>query len=102
MPLELLLAELAQQIGQRDFHRTDDSALVAQGRSLRQIERTLDADVRRRQDRADRTWIDPPVRVPADVLVDRSMVHGRTTTEAAEPVSATKKLPPEMPMSAVR
>src|SRR5439155_2361613 len=30
MPLELLLAQFAQQVGERNFHRTDYAALIAQ------------------------------------------------------------------------
>jgi len=60
-PRELLLAQLSQKVGQRDLDRTHDPALIAQGRRLRQIERVFEADVRRRQDRADRPGIDPAV-----------------------------------------
>src|SRR5206468_9420110 len=82
--LELLLAQLPQQVGKRNLDRADDAALVAHGGGLGQVERVLDADIRRRQDRADRAWIDPSVRVPADVLVDRTVVHARAATNAAQ------------------
>ena len=49
-----LFAQLALQVGQRDLHRAHDAALVAQRRRLRQVQRILEADVHRRQDRADR------------------------------------------------
>ena len=82
--LERVLAQLALQVGQRDLHRAHDAALVAQRRRRRQVLRLLEADVHRRQDRADRPRVDPAVRVPADVLVDGAMVHARAAADAAQ------------------
>ena len=73
-----------QQVGQRDAHRTDDTALVAHRRRLRQLERVLEADVRRREDRADRSRIHPAVGVAADVLVHRAMIHARAAADAVQ------------------
>src|SRR6185295_19322449 len=67
VPLELLFAELPLQVGQRNLDGTYDTALVAHRRCVRQIERVLEADVHRCQDRADRSRIDPSVRMPSDV-----------------------------------
>ena len=44
----------------------------------------LEADVHRRQDRADRAGIHPSVRMAADVLIDRAMVHAGAAADAAQ------------------
>ena len=82
--LELLLAQFPEQVGQRNAHRADDAALVAHRRRLRQFERVLQPDVRRRQDRADRPRVHPAVGMPADVLIDGTVVHARAAADALQ------------------
>src|SRR5688572_6590312 len=82
--LELPLAQLAHEIGQRDLHRAHDAALVAEGRGVGQVERVLQPHVGRRQHRSHGTGIDPAVGVAADALVDRAMVHARAAAYAAQ------------------
>ena len=83
---DLLLAQLAHQVGQGDLHRTDDAALVAHRRRVRQVEGVLDADEQRRQHRAHRARIHPAVGVAADGLVHRAVVHAGGAADAAQHV----------------
>ena len=82
--LERLFAQLALQVRQRNAHRTDNPALVAHRRRRRQVLRILETDVHRRQDRADRAGIHPPVRMAADILIHRAVVHARAAADAAQ------------------
>src|SRR5438105_13308685 len=84
MPGELLFAQLALQIGERNLHRTHDAALVAERRGLRQIERVFEPHVHRRKDRADGTRIHPAIRVTADILIDWAMIHACAAANTAE------------------
>jgi hypothetical protein len=84
--LDLAFAQLAQQVGQRNLHRTDDAALPAQCCRLRQVEGVLDADVARRQHRAHRSRIDPPVGVTTDLLIHGAVVHAGAAADAAQHV----------------
>src|SRR4051812_39352764 len=83
-PLELLLAQLALKIRQRNLHGAHDAALIAERGRLRQVERILDADVRRREYGADGPGINPAVGMAADVLVDGTVVHARAATDALQ------------------
>ncbi len=85
--LERVLAQLPLQVRQRDLDRTHDAALVAQRRRRRQVLRLLEADVHRREDRADRPRIHPAVGVPADVLVDGAVIHAGAAADAAQRVA---------------
>jgi hypothetical protein len=82
--LDLLLAQLAHQVGQRNLHRADGAALVAQRGGLRQVDGVLDADEQRRQHRAHRAGIDPAVGMAADGLVHRAVVDAGGAADAAQ------------------
>ena len=86
MALELALAPVAHQLGQRDLHRTDALALAAERRGIRQMSRLVHADQRRRQHRAHRPGIHPAIRVSADRAIHRAVVHARGTADAAQHV----------------
>src|SRR6185437_6553741 len=81
---ELHFAQLPQQVRQRNLHRTDDAALVAHRRRERQVERLVEADVHRRQHAADRARVDPSIRMTADALVHRTMVHAGAAADTAQ------------------
>src|SRR5581483_2439000 len=84
LAFELLFAQLAHEIGQWDLHRAYHAALVAQGRRLWQVQRILQTDVSGRENGADRAGINPPVGVPADILIDGAVVHASTAADAAQ------------------
>src|SRR5690349_1051240 len=83
-PRELLLAQFPQEVRQGYFNRAHDTALIAERGRVRQVERLVETDVRWRQNGAHRARVDPAVRMSADALVDRAVVHARATAYAAQ------------------
>ena len=86
VPLELPLAPVAHQGGQRNPHRADALALAAEGAGVRQVAGLVHADQRRRQHAAHRPGIDPAIGVAADGEIDRAVVQAGGAADAAQHV----------------
>ena len=86
MTLELALAPVAHHAGQGNAHRADALAAPAEGRGVGQLPAFFHADQRGRQHRAHRARIDPTVRMAADRVIDRAMVHAGAAADAAQHV----------------
>src|SRR5262245_7449531 len=84
MALELALAPAPHHARQRNAHRADLLAASAEGRGIRQVAGLVDADQARRKHRAHGARIDPAIRMAADRVIDRAMVHAGTAADAAE------------------
>ena len=84
-------SQVDQHRGDVDAHRADLEAGAAQRRRVRQrvdLGVVADAAEQRVEDRADRTWVDRAVRVPADPLVDRADVEAGGAADAAQRLAA--------------
>src|SRR5215813_7123205 len=87
MLLELAFAPRTHHPGERDTHRTHFLTAPAKGRGVRQMAGPVDADQAWRQYRAHRPRIDPPVRMPADRMIDRAMIHAGAAADTAQHVA---------------
>src|SRR5690606_5849871 len=74
MALELALAPMTHELGQRNAYRADFLAAPAERRGIRQVAGLVDADERRCQHRTHGTGIDPTVSMAANGTIDRAMI----------------------------
>src|SRR6266550_274901 len=75
---------MQQQLGNVDLDRTHFTASTAQTRRVWQLRRLAQSNQLRRDDCADWSRINRAVSVPADLLIDRTRVQARATTNARE------------------
>ena len=78
------LAQLEQQLRNLDLDRTHLGARAAQARRERQPGILLHAVKLRRDDRADRSRINPRIIVPADLAIHRAMIQARAAANAVQ------------------
>ena len=86
-------AEVDQDLGNVDLDRAHLVAGAAQRRGVGQRLRVLQILQLRRQDRADRTAVDRPVRVAAGLPVDRAGVQARGAADAVQRLARAARRP---------
>ena len=82
--LDQVLAELEQQLVQRDLHRAGDSTGAAEGGGVRQGRRTVEPDEQGHEHSRHRAGVNRSVRASARLAVDRADVEAGSAADAGE------------------